>query len=106
MKDLVTFLDNNGKSAAYIRGNINGLYRYLDIIGATTTLITSDKLSLNFGPSYSIDNDTEYFQPVVAALRMKQKIICECCERIGHKADVCIIRGTKFLQPSLRININ
>ena len=37
---------------------------------------------------------------------MRQKSICECCGRIGHKADACIIRGPKFLPPSLRIKIN
>ena len=37
---------------------------------------------------------------------MRQKSICECFGIIGHKADVCIIRGPKFLPPSLRIKIN
>ena len=37
---------------------------------------------------------------------MKQKIIFECCGSIGHKAHACIIRGPKFLPPSLRRNMN
>ena len=37
---------------------------------------------------------------------MRQKSICECCGRIGHKADACIIRGPKFLPPSLRRKMN
>ena len=37
---------------------------------------------------------------------IRQKIICECCGRIGHKADSCIIHGPKFLPPSIGRNIN
>ena len=33
---------------------------------------------------------------------MRQEIICECCGRIGHKSDACIIRGPNFLTPSLK----
>ena len=29
MTDIITFLDNNGKSAVYIGGNIRGIYCYL-----------------------------------------------------------------------------
>ena len=29
MTDLITFLDNNGKSAVYTGGDIDGIYRYL-----------------------------------------------------------------------------
>ena len=32
MTDLITFLDNNGKSAVYKGGDIQGIYRYLDWI--------------------------------------------------------------------------
>ena len=42
MKDIITFLDNNGKYAVYKGGNIHGLYCYLDMIGAPTTLTTSE----------------------------------------------------------------
>ena len=31
MTDIITFLDKNGKSAVYTRGDINGIYRYLYI---------------------------------------------------------------------------
>ena len=37
---------------------------------------------------------------------MRQKIICELCRMIGHKSDSCIIRGPKFLPPSIIINMN
>ena len=40
MADLITFLDNNGKYAVYTGGNTNGIYCYLEIIGAPTTLTT------------------------------------------------------------------
>ena len=29
MTDIITFLDNNGKSAVYTGGDIHGIYRYL-----------------------------------------------------------------------------
>ena len=62
MIDLITFLDNNGKSAVYTGGNIRGLYRYLEMIGSPTTLTTSGQRSHNFGPSYSTNNDTATLQ--------------------------------------------
>ena len=37
---------------------------------------------------------------------MRQKSICECCVRIGHKADACIICGPKFIPPSLTRKVN
>ena len=76
------------------------------MIGAPTTLTTSGHRLHKFGPSSSINNDAATFQQVIAALRMRQKIIFECCGRIGHKSDACIIRGTKFLPPSLRRKMN
>ena len=33
MTDLITFLDNNGKSNVYTGGDIRGIYRYLKMIG-------------------------------------------------------------------------
>ena len=101
MTDLITFIDKNGKSAVYEGGDIHGIYCYLDMIGASTTLTTSGHRSHHFGPSSSRNNDAENLQPVIAVIRMRQKIICECCGRIGHEADACIIRGPKFLPPSL-----
>ena len=77
MIDLVTFLDNNGKYAVYTGVNIHGLYCYLEIIGAPTTLTTSSQCSHNFGTSPSINNDTETLQPVIVALGMRHESICE-----------------------------
>ena len=84
--DLITFLDNNGKSAVYTGGNINGIYRNLEMIGDPTTLTTSGHRTHHFDPSSSSNNDAATLQPVIAALRMRQKSICECCGRIVHKA--------------------
>ena len=106
MTDLITFLDNTRKSSVYTGGDIHGIYRYLEMIGAPTTLTNSVQRSHYFGPLYSRNNDAATLQPVIAALRMRQKRICEFCGRIGHKADACIIHGPKFLPPSLRINMN
>ena len=106
MTDLITFIDKNGKYAVYDGGDIHGIYCYLEMIGAPTTLTTSGHRSHNFGSSLSSNNDATTLQPVILALRMRQKLICECCGRIGHKADACIIRGPKFLPPSLRIMMN
>ena len=102
MIDLITFLDKNRKSAVYEGGDIHGIYRYLDMIGDPTTLTTSGHRPRRFSPSSFSNNDAANLQPVIAALRMIQKIICECCGRIGHKSDACIIRGPKFFLPSLR----
>ena len=49
MTDLITFIDNKGKYAAYDGGDIHGIYRYLDMIGASTTLTTSGHRSNHFG---------------------------------------------------------
>ena len=58
MKDLTKFFDNNGKSAVYTGGEINGIYCYLENIGAPTTLDTSDQRSHHFRPSSSNNNVT------------------------------------------------
>ena len=86
--------------------NIHGIYYYPEMIGYPTTLTTSGQRFHHFGPSSSRNNDTATLQLVIADLRMREKIICECCGRIGHKADACIIHGPKFLPPSLRRNMN
>ena len=39
--DLITFLENNGRSDVYTGGDIHGIYRYLEMIGDPTTLTTS-----------------------------------------------------------------
>ena len=106
MTDLITFLDKNVKSDVYKRGDIHIIYRYQEMSGVPTTLTTSGQHSHHLRPSSSINNDEETPQPVIAALRMRQKSMCEFCGRIGHKADACIIRGPQFLPPSLRRNMN
>ena len=50
MTDLITFLDNNGKVAIDTIVNTYGLYCYLKMIGATTTLTTSGQSYHHFGP--------------------------------------------------------
>ena len=70
------------------------------------TFTTSVQRYHHFGPSSSINNDTETLQPVIADICMRQKRICECCGNIGHKDDACIIRGPKLLPPSLKRNMN
>ena len=106
MTYLITFLENNGKSDVYTGGDILSIYRYLEMIGAPTTLTTSGHRSHHLGSSSSINNDATTLQPIIAALRVRQKIICECCGRIGHKDDAFIFRGPKFLLPSLRRKMN
>ena len=56
MTDLITFLENNEKSAIYIGGDINEIYRYLEMIGAPTTLTNLGQRSHHFRPSSSINN--------------------------------------------------
>ena len=104
--DIITFIDNNGKSAVYKGGNIDGIYRYLDMIEYPKSLTPSVQRSCNFGPSSFIKNDTASIQPVIADLHMIQKSICKFCGRIGHKADDCIIHCPKLLPPSLIRKIN
>ena len=106
MTYLITFLDRNGKSAVYTGLYIHVIYRNIQMIGYPTTLTTSGKRSHRFSPSSLRNNYAETLQPVIADIHMRQKIICKCCGRIGHKADACIIRGPKFLPPSLRRNMN
>ena len=106
MTDLITFLNNNGKSDVYTGGDIHRIYHYLELNEYPETFTTPFQCSRHFSPLYSINNDAETIMPVISDLRMTQKIICECCGIIEHKADACIIRGPKFLSPSLRRNIN
>ena len=51
MTDLVTFLDNNGKSAVCTGGVMHGIYFYLYIIEAPTILTTLGQRSHHFSPS-------------------------------------------------------
>ena len=58
MTDLITFLDNDRKSAVYKGENIHGIYRYIEMIGYPTTSTTSGQRYHNFGTSYYTNNDT------------------------------------------------
>ena len=102
MTDIITLLYNNGKSAFYTGGNINRIYHYLEMIGYPTTVTTSGQRSCHFGPSSLINNDTASLQPVIESIRTRQNIICEYCGIIVHKADACILCGSKSLPPILR----
>ena len=106
MTDIITFLEKNGKSAVYEVGDIHVIYRYLEMIGAPNTFTTSGHCSYHVVPSSSSNNDAATLQPVITALHLRQKNICECCGIIGHKADECIICGPKFLPPSIRRKTN
>ena len=78
MTDLITFLDKNGKYSVYEGGYIHGIYSYIEMIGAPTTLTTSGHRSHHFVSSSSSNNYATTLQPVIAALRMRQKSIYEC----------------------------
>ena len=75
MTDLITSLDNNGKSAIYKGVNIHVRYHYLKMIGSSNTLTTSVQHYYNFVPSYSTNNDTANIQPVIADISIIQKTI-------------------------------
>ena len=68
MKNIITFLDKNVKYAVYTGGNIHGLYCYLEINEAPTTLTTSSQFYHYFGLLSFINNETETIQPVIPAL--------------------------------------
>ena len=75
MTDLITFIDKNGKSDVYDGGDIHGIYCYLEMIGSPTTLATSGHRSRHFSSLTSSNTYATTLQPVIAALRMRQKII-------------------------------
>ena len=106
MTDIIKFLDNNRKVAVYIGGNTSGLYLYIEMVRSPTTLTTSDQHSCYIYTSSSTNNDTASLQPVIAYLRMIQKIICKLCGRIGHRDDACIIHGPKLFPPIIIIKMN
>ena len=66
----ITFLNNNGKLAIYTGVNIHGLYCYLYMVVAPTTLTASGQRSRHFVTSSYTNNDTETLQTVIADLRM------------------------------------
>ena len=71
MTYLITFLDKNGKSSVYIGGDIHGIYLYLEMIGAPTTLTTSGQSSYNLAPSSSRNNDAANIQPVITDIHIR-----------------------------------
>ena len=71
MTDLINFIDTIGKYTVYDGGDIHGIYRYLETIGAPTTLTTSSHRSNHYCPSSFSNNDAKTLQPVIAALRMR-----------------------------------
>ena len=77
MIDLITLFDNNGISAVYTGEDIHGIYRYLEMIGSTTTLNNSSQCSHHFGTSSFTNNDTATLQLFFSDLHMRQKIICK-----------------------------
>ena len=77
MTDLIKFLDNNVKLAVYTGGNINGIYRYPEMIASPTTLTTSSQSIHHFVPSSSTNNDTATLQSFIADICIIQMIICE-----------------------------
>ena len=71
MTDVITLIVTNENYAVYKGGNIHGIYSYLDMIVAPTTLTTLVQTSHHFGPLYSINNYTASLQPVIVYLRMR-----------------------------------
>ena len=78
--------------------------RDLEIIGIPSNLTSSSHQFYYFNHTSSNNNDTYFLQTEIAALCFN--IFCEYCGTNGHKADSCIIRGSKFLPPSLREKMN
>ena len=73
MIDLITLLNKNVKPAVYTGEENHGIYRYLDMIGAPTTVTTSGQRYHHFSPSSSIKNDTASIQPIIEVLLIRQK---------------------------------
>ena len=76
------------------------------MIGNRTNLTSLDQIYHPLGTSSSVNTDTSSHQTVIAALSVRQKIICELFGMIGHKSDSCTICGPNFFLPSLRINMD
>ena len=106
MTYIISFLDNNGKLDIYTGGGIHGLYHYLEIIGSTSNLTSSDHIYSYFGTTSSTNNDIANLRPVVSDLHVWQNIVCELCGRIGHKDDTWIIIVPNFFPLSPKIKMN
>ena len=70
MTDPIIFLDKNVKSFVYTGRNIHKLYWCLEIIGSPTTWTTSGRCYHSFGPSSSINIDTETLQSVITSIHI------------------------------------
>ena len=77
MAYLITFIDKNGKSDVYDGGDIHGIYRYLEMIGAPTIFTTPGQRSHYFSPSYYSNNYAATLKPVSIDLLMRQRSIYE-----------------------------
>ena len=87
-------------------GYIHELYCYLEIIGAPTILTPSGQQSRHFYfhiPSTMIQQLSSQLLQLSA---WDGRVFANYVKRIGYKANVCIIRGPKFLPPSLIRNMN
>ena len=104
MKDFITLMEKHEKEAFYYGSYIHDPYRYLVMIGSTTTLGYSSQNSQYFGTK--TNPESGYLYTVISEVRGIQSILCECCGYPGHKDDSCIIRGPNLLPLSLLINSN
>ena len=98
----ITFHYNNVKLAIYMRGNIYGLYHYLENIWSPTTFTTTCQSYCPFGSSSSTNNDIYNLHPVILYLCVREKTICKYSGIIRHKTSECIICGPNFFPPSHR----
>ena len=71
MTNLKKLLDKKGKSTIYKGGDIHGIYCYLEMIEAPTTLTTSGHRSHHFSLLFSINNDAATLHPVISVLRTR-----------------------------------
>ena len=71
------------------------------MIGSSTNFTSSRQRYHTFGALFSTNNYTSNLHPVIAALRVHQKIIYKLCGIIGHKADACTVHVPNFPPPSL-----
>ena len=103
MIDLITLLDRNGEREIYTGRIIHDIYRYLEMFGAPTNMTYWGQLSHY---CFHSNNDaTTSLEPLIESHRSRKKIICGWCGRVERKSDLLIIRGPKFLPPSIRQNM-
>ena len=104
MTGFTALIEKHGKEVSYYASDINYIYSYLEMIGSPTNLTYSIWHSQFFG--LNTNTDTESLHPVIAALRVRQGIICECCVCPRHKSDYCIIIGPNLLPSGILRNNN